>query len=422
MNVTATRNETVKDQPGCTVTGRKYKVLFIGPGPVPPSKDPRKNLHFHISEFCEGDFLSTHWGLRQDYRGRSLTDAYDTLGSFRYHATLSTGIRQPFRWIWEVGYILRKGLQLSRARGRYDAIVAYGPFSFALVGWLLRLGTGAKLVIEIPGPPLGGHASERGRLNQIKSRLARLYVPRLLRSADALRLYFPNQLEELPPGDYAPAFVFPDLVPVTTIASLPVQETGQDGGYALFLGHPFERKGVDVLIKAFRRISDRYPNFSLKIVGYCPDLSPYRALAGDHPRIEFLPGQPHQQAMELMAGCTFFVLPSRAEGVPRVLIEAMAAKKPVISTRVHGIPYLVVDGLHGLLVEPDDVEGLASRMELLLDDPDRARRLGEEGQRRIAGEFSEECYKEDFRKMMEYLVPVPPSGSSRDQAGLPGDE
>ena len=404
MSITATRTEPGNSQPGCDVMGRKYKVLFIGPGPVPPSQDPRKNLHFHISEFCEGDFITKHWGSSREYCGRSLTDIYNTLGSFRYHATLSSGVPRPLRWSWEIGYLLRKGLQLSRVRGPFDAIIAYGPFSFAVVGWLLRRWTGAKLVIEVPGPPTGAHALERGILNGIKSRLARIYVPGMLRRADALRLYFPNQLEGLPPGNYPPAFVFPDLVSVSTVGSLAGELASLDGRYALFLGHPFERKGVDVLIKAFRRISNKYPDLSLKIVGYCPDLSPYRELAGENPRIEFLPGQRHEKAMELMANCTFFVLPSRAEGVPRVLIEAMALKRPVVSTRVHGIPYLVEDGVHGLLVEPGDVEGLTSKMELLLDDPELAGRVAAEGHRRVLGNFSEECYKEGFRKMMEYLV------------------
>src|SRR5205823_1184652 len=161
----------------------------------------------------------------------------------------------------------------------------------------------------VPGPPLGGFAFEPGLINRIKLQVARLTVGPLLRGADALRLYFPDQLDELSPGDFPPAFVFPDLVAVSTIASLPGETTGQDGRYALIIGHPFNRKGVDVLIKAFRLISHRHPDLSLKIVGYCSDLSPYRELAGDNPRIEFLPGQPHQQAMELMAGCTLFVLP-----------------------------------------------------------------------------------------------------------------
>ena len=407
MSTSATREAPASNQPGSNPTGRKYKVLFIGPGPVPPSKDPRENLHFHISEFCEGDFISKHWGSPQEYRGRSLTDLYDTLGSFRYHAILSRAIPRPLRFPWEIAYLFRKGLQLSRVRHSFDAIVVYGAFSFAFVGWLLRLWTGAKLVIEVPGPPMGAHAFVRGTRNRIKTRLARLYVPALLRSADALRLYFPNQLQELPPGNDPPAFVFPDLVAVSLIAAMPAVATGQDGRYAFFMGHPFQRKGVDVLIKAFQLISAKFPDFSLKIVGYSPDLSPYRTLAGDNPRISFFPGQPHEQAMELMAGCTFFILPSRAEGVPRVVIEAMAARKPVISTRVHGIPYLVEDGVHGLLVEPGDVEGLASKMTLLLDDPDLAVRLAAEGQGRVLGRFSEGCYKDEFRRMMEYLAPEP---------------
>jgi glycosyltransferase involved in cell wall biosynthesis len=405
VSVTVSRDEAATAYPDPAATGRKYKVLFIGPGPVPPSRDPRKNLHFHISEFCEGDFISKHWGSPKDYQGRSLTDLYDTLGSFRYHATFSDKIPRALRPAWEFTYLLRKGLQLSRDRGPFDAIVAYGPFTFAIVGWLLRRRTGARLVIEVPGPPLGGYAFERGRLNTIKARVARTYVPGLLRGADALRLYYPSQLEELPPAEYAPAFVFPDLVAVSAIASLAGEGGNRDGRYALFMGHPFERKGVDVLLKAFRAIRPRYPDLSLKVVGYCPDLAPYRELAGGDPRIEFLPGQPHEKAMELMAGCTFFVLPSRAEGVPRVLIEAMAAKKPVISTRIHGIPYLVEDGVHGLLVEPDDVDGLAAGMERLLDDPGLAGRLAEEGHRRVLDHFSEESYREGFRKMMESLVP-----------------
>jgi glycosyltransferase involved in cell wall biosynthesis len=406
VSTTATQNEPVKTQPDQNGAGRKYKVLFIGPGPVPPSQDPRKNLQYHISEFCEGDFISTHWGSPKDYRGQSLSKRYNTLGSFRYHATFSGNVPRPLRGSWEAVYLLWKGLQLSWSRRCFDAIIVYGAFSWSFVGWLIRCCTGTKLVILIPGPPTGAYSFHPGLMNRIKSCVAKFYVPWILRRADGLRLLFPGQIDELPEGHFPPAFIFPDFAAVSAVPSLPQGEAGKDARYALFLGHPFERKGVDVLIKAFQRISDRHPEICLKIAGYCADLSPYRELAAGNPRIEFLPGQPHEKAMELMAGCTFFVLPSRAEGVPRVIMEAMAARKPVISTRIHGTPYLVGEGLHELLVEPDDVEGLASKMELLLNDPDLARRAAEEGFRRIFNEFSEECYKEDFRKMMESLVPV----------------
>jgi glycosyltransferase involved in cell wall biosynthesis len=401
---TVTQQSPATCRPDRDLQARKYRVLFIGPGPAPPSPDAHKNLHFHISEFCEGDYISTHWGSAREFRGQSLTDVYDQLGSFRYHPTFMKGVPGPARLSWACGSLLRRGWQLSKAKGAYDAIVAYGPFRFALVGWMLRRLTGAKLVIEVPGPTARTYAFQVGFRKWLRARLVPRYIPAMLRSADALRLYFPNQLDELPPGNYPPAFVFPDLVAVSSLAAMPQGRSGQDGRYALFMGFPFQRKGVDVLIKAFHRISSRHADFSLKIVGHCPDIGPYLELAAGNPRISFLPSLPHEQAMELLAGCTFFVLPSRAEGVPRVLIEAMAAQKAVISTRVHGIPYLVEDGTHGLLVEPDDVEGLASKMELFLDDPDLASRLAREGHRRVLEQFSEECYKQSFRRMMESLV------------------
>src|SRR5208337_923988 len=279
MSITATQNECMKKQPDHDVIGRKYKVLFIGPGPVPPSLDPRKNLQYHISEFCEGDFISTHWGSPSDYRGQSLSERYNTLGSFRYHATLSGGVPKPLRRSWEAAYLLWKGLQLSWSRRSFDAIIVYGAFSWAFVGWLIRCCTGAKLVILIPGPPMGGHSFHPGLMNRIKSCVAKVYVPWILRRADGLRLLFPGQIDDLPRGNYPPAFIFPDFAAVSTVPSQPRGDAGKDGCYALFMGQPFERKGVDVLIKAFLLISDRHPEISLKIVGFCRDLAPYRELA-----------------------------------------------------------------------------------------------------------------------------------------------
>ncbi len=393
---------------------KKYRVLFIHPGAVPPDRDPRKNLYYHISGICDGDLVSTQWGRRRDCGGKSLGELYDTLGSFRYHATLSVRMPKPFKMFWDLLYYLRMGLGLSRSGGRYDAIVCYGPFKCAMAGWIISRLTGAKLVIMIPGPPTGGYAFAPGILNKIKSRVARIYVPWMLKSADALQLLFPDQIDELLPGNYPPTFVFPDFAAVSAVESWAGGGTEQDGRYALFLGHPFERKGVDVLLKAFQLVSPRHTDFSLKIVGYCPDLSPYRKLAEGYPGIEFLPGQSHEKAMELMVNCTFFVLPSRAEGVPRVLMEAMAAKKPIIATRIHGIPYLVGEGLQELLVERDDVEGLASKMELLLNDPELARRVAEAGHRRVMRDFSDARYVEQFHEMLVRLV------GTRVQESRPG--
>jgi glycosyltransferase involved in cell wall biosynthesis len=383
---------------------RKYRILFIHAGPVPPNRDPQKNLQFHISGICEGDLVSTHWGRPEDYRDRSVAEVYDTLGSFHYHATFSTRVRKPLKLFWDLGYYVRMGLGLSKSKGTFDVIVTYGPFTCSIAGWIISRLTGAKLVVEVPGPPTDGFLFEKGLLSKIKLHVARTYVPSLLRRADGVRLYYPSQLEGLKGGEFPPAFVFPDLVPVSVISSMEEVKNNRDGRYILFLGCPFNRKGVDILLKAFNRISSKHREVSLKVVGYCPDLAPYQELAGGNPRIGFHPGVSHEQAMALMANCTFFVLPSRAEGVPRALIEAMAAGKPVVATRVSGIPFIIEDGSNGLLAEPESIDHLASQMDRLLSDPVLAQHLAEEGHRRALHELSEARYVEQFREMVEKLL------------------
>jgi glycosyltransferase involved in cell wall biosynthesis len=90
----------------------------------------------------------------------------------------------------------------------------------------------------------------------------------------------------------------------------------------------------------------------------------------------------------LMAGAAVVCLPSHAEGLPLVVLEAMAHGRPVVATAVGGTPELVVDGETGILVRPGDVDGLARALGELLADRDRAARLGEAGRRRALERFS----------------------------------
>lgn len=89
----------------------------------------------------------------------------------------------------------------------------------------------------------------------------------------------------------------------------------------------------------------------------------------------------------LLAGCDVFCLPSSMEGLPLVVLEAMAQARPVVASAVGGTPELVVDGETGVLVPPGDVDALVTALAGLLADPDRARRLGEAGRRRVAEHF-----------------------------------
>ncbi|MBV8395968.1 MAG: glycosyltransferase [Actinobacteria bacterium] len=90
----------------------------------------------------------------------------------------------------------------------------------------------------------------------------------------------------------------------------------------------------------------------------------------------------------LLAGCDIFCLPSSAEGLPLVVLEAMAAGKPVVATAVGGVPELVVQGETGLMVVPGDADALRAALAELLADPERARRMGDTGRERVRVSFS----------------------------------
>jgi glycosyltransferase involved in cell wall biosynthesis len=103
----------------------------------------------------------------------------------------------------------------------------------------------------------------------------------------------------------------------------------------------------------------------------------------------------------LLAGCDVFCLPSSAEGLPLVVLEAMAAGKPVVATAVGGVPELVIHGETGLLVAPGDVDALRRALADLLADPERARRLGDAGRERVRASFTAEAASDRILKIYE---------------------
>ena len=115
-----------------------------------------------------------------------------------------------------------------------------------------------------------------------------------------------------------------------------------------------------------------------------------------------------QDIPALLAMCDVFVQPSLSEGLSIAILEAMAAARPVVATRVGGNPELVVDGETGLLVEAADAKGLASAMIRILRDPAEARRFGNNGLSRASTRFTAAAMVREYEAIYDTALRLPP--------------
>ncbi len=157
----------------------------------------------------------------------------------------------------------------------------------------------------------------------------------------------------------------------------------------LTVGRMVKQKGYDLLLDAIPAVLAREPKTHFVWVGGGElevDLQNRAREMGLQNRICF--AGLRDDVADLMAAADVFVLPSRFEGLPLAVLEAMAAKLPVVGTRVCGITEAVLDGQTGRLVEPGDVKALAHALLQVLENPELAIRWGAAGRWRVQQEFS----------------------------------
>jgi glycosyltransferase involved in cell wall biosynthesis len=161
----------------------------------------------------------------------------------------------------------------------------------------------------------------------------------------------------------------------------------------LFVGGLHRRKGLDVLLDALAHLTPESWSTkpALLVCGEGPLQHTLRARAVDlglSGRIHFLGYR--QDVPALMMAADLFVLPSRWEGCPMVVLEAMASGLPIVATAVGGVPELIEDGVHGRLVTPADPAALAAAIHGALAHPDLTARMASEAQKRVIAEFAAE--------------------------------
>lgn len=152
----------------------------------------------------------------------------------------------------------------------------------------------------------------------------------------------------------------------------------------LFMGNLICRKGVHKLIKACSIVNKSISNFKLFIIGSGADEDYFKSIVKKYQledRVEFVGFVKGDKKYSYLKAVDLMVLPSTWESLPIVVLEAMACGKPIIASDVGGVAYVVNEGVNGFLVKPEDVNSLADKIILLLNDSKLQLEMGAEGLR-----------------------------------------
>lgn len=267
-------------------------------------------------------------------------------------------------------------------RRRFDIVHVHWPFPHILFGLAAKAFSRCRLFATFYGLEI--------RWFKKKFSFLRSLFAWAMNRADVVTAISNHTASELTGIVRGPVPVIPFSVSTAVKTEKPV-----DGKTILFVGRAVQRKGVDVLIRAFAAVEESLPH-RLVIVGDGPERPAWQALArelgGD--RIEFTGWIRDDELAERYRTCSFFVLPAvydrhgDTEGLGVVMIEAMSYAKPVIASRVGGITDVVTDGVNGLLVPSGDPVALARAISTLATDQRLCQSMGQEAKKTVDEKFN----------------------------------
>ncbi|HEX6702870.1 MAG TPA: glycosyltransferase family 4 protein [Gaiellaceae bacterium] len=266
------------------------------------------------------------------------------------------------------GLPVRIARQLRRFRP--DAVLAQSAYEAAAALAARHIaGHGTPVLVDVHGDWRTSTRLYGSPLRRALSPLADRVSLAALRRADGVRTVsaYTTDLTRavgVEPADVFPAFM--DLEPFEEPAVQPLPERPS----ALFVGVLELYKNVDGLADAWRLAAPRVPEATLRIVGRGSRADVVERLVAELPeQTTWTPALATDEVAAAMDAATALVLPSRSEGMGRVVVEALLRGRPVVGTRVGGIRDLVRDGENGMLVEPGDTAALADALVRVLSYP-----------------------------------------------------
>lgn len=205
--------------------------------------------------------------------------------------------------------------------------------------------------------------------------------------------------------------------------------TAPQDGRVLFVGRVIPRKDPLTLLMAAERVKQQVPHLEVRVAGEFDSAPDYHRLCrtfvqerGLEDNVRFLGSLPKSGILAEFARCAVLALPSAQETAPVAVAEAMAAARPVVASRVCGVPYMVEDGQTGLLVDQGRPDELAGALLRLLHDQPMCERLGRRGRDVALSRFWPDVIARQTRAVYHEVAgqgasPLPPARARPQRTG-----
>lgn len=299
---------------------------------------------------------------------------------------------------------IRIARELRRASA--DAILAQSPYEAlaALAGRRLA-GSDAAVVVEIHGDWRTWSRLYGSPARAVVAPLADRAALVAIRRAEAVRTLSPFTTRIVREAGVEPAGTFTTYTELTAFSEPPVAPLPERPA-ALFVGVLERYKNVDAVAEAWRLAAPRVPDATLRIVGDGRHRDVPAGLVRGFPgRVTWDRKLDTTDVVRAFDESWLLLLPSRSEGTPRVVLEALCRGRAVVGARAGGIPDVVHDGETGLLVDPDRPDEIADALVRILSDRELAQRLGDGG-RQLAADwtYTAEEYADRVAELVERAI------------------
>lgn len=317
----------------------------------------------------------------------------------------------------DLHYIFIPGLVNAILKSNFDIIHAhsYGYFQVNITGLNKRLRETPFVLTPHFHPPWsmwGG--DKRKKLRKIYDKLL---APTVLNSVDRIIGVSHHEMEllqQIIKFDTSKIRYIPNGIDFSNFEPIPKSDLFRNkyqpkGNIILYVGRLASNKGLEVLVSSAPKVLKEHPNTTIVFVGEDEGMRDRLIDLGKKLGITdhlLFTGHIKDENLFLSAysACDVFVLPSEYEAFGIVLLEAQACKKPVIGTRVGGVPEAIGSEGAGVVVEYNDSEALANEINNLLADPKKCKKMGEIGRKRVKENFTWESVVDQIENVYNELI------------------